>query len=67
MEHIQRKIARPVNADPSAKFCSIAMESSSGTQAREARAVDFANKNALAMTGAKVEEALSVKQGPELI
>lgn len=67
MEHIQQKISRPVNADPSAKFCSIAMESSSGTEAREARAVDFANKNVMAMTGAKVEEELSVKQGPVLI
>lgn len=64
---MERKTARPVNADPSAKFCSIAMESSSGTEAREARAVDFANKNVMTMTGAKVEEALSVKQGPILI
>ena len=43
------------------------MEISSGTEAREARAIDFPNKNVMAMTGAKFEEELSVKQGSVLI
>jgi hypothetical protein len=39
------------------------MESSSGSGAKEGRAVDFANKSVMTLNGAKVDEALSVKQG----
>lgn len=59
------KTARPVNADPPAKLCSTAKGSSSGTGAREVRVVDFANRS-LTANDVKVDEALSMKQGPIL-
>lgn len=57
--------ARPVNADPPSKLCSIAKGSSSETATREVRVVDFANRS-LTANDVKVDEALSMKQGPIL-
>lgn len=59
------KTARPVNADPPSKLCSIAKGSSSETGTREVRVVDFANRS-LTANDVKVDEALSMKQGPIL-
>lgn len=58
--------AKPVNADPPSKLCSSAKGNSSGIGAKEVRGVDFANKSLMTVNGAKVDEALSVKQGPIL-
>lgn len=60
------EIAKLANADLPSKLCSSAKGNLSRIGAKEVRVADFANKSLMTVNGVKVDEALSVKQGPIL-
>ena len=59
-------IAKLENADLPSNLCSSAKVNSSRIGAKEVRVADFANISLMTVNGVKVDEALSVKQGPIL-
>ena len=60
------EIAKLANVDLPSKLCLSAKRNSSRIGAKEVRVADFANISLMTVNGVKVDEALSVKQGPIL-